>query len=87
MAKKKKKKKLCTLDKVLIFCACCLILFTIVQIVLFVATGQEMSTLIMAFFGAFGIETINCVMVYKDKQKRANTKELRASESEVDTYD
>lgn len=67
-----KKKKLGTLDRVLIFCAFCLLIFSIVMIVLFCIYQNIPDTLVVAFFGAFGIETINCVMVYKNKQNKAN---------------
>lgn len=72
----KKKEKLGTLDRVLIFCAICLIIFTAIMITLFCLYQSIPDTLVMAFFGAFGVETINCVAIHKCKQKKANTDEL-----------
>ena len=63
-------KKLNTIDKVLIFCTTLLLIFTITMIVIFCIYQTVPDTLIGAFFGAFGIETINTVMIYKDKKKR-----------------
>lgn len=65
-----KKPKLNTIDKVLIFCTVLLLIFTITMIVLFCIFQSVPDTLIGAFFGAFGIETINTVMIYKDKKRR-----------------
>ena len=66
------KKKLNTIDKVLIFCTTILLIFTIVMVVIFCIYQSVPDTLIGAFFGAFGIETINTVMIYKDKKRRNN---------------
>ena len=63
-------KKLNTIDKVLIFCTAVLLIFTIVMVVIFCIYQSVPDTLIGAFFGAFGIETINTVMIYKDKKRR-----------------
>ena len=71
-----KKKKLGTLDRVLIFCAICLLTFTVIMITLFCMYQTIPDTLVVAFFGAFGVETINCVMIHKNKQKKANNEEI-----------
>lgn len=63
-------KKLNTIDKVLIFCTTLLLIFTITMIVIFCIFQSVPDTLIGAFFGAFSVETINTVMLYKDKKKR-----------------
>lgn len=63
-------KKLNTIDKVLIFCTTILLIFTIVMVVIFCIYQSVPDTLIGAFFGAFSIETINTLMIYKDKNKR-----------------
>ena len=67
-----KKTKLNTIDKIPIFCAAILLIFTIVMVVIFCIYQSVPDTLIGAFFGAFSIETINTVMLYKQK-KRSNT--------------
>ena len=67
-------KKLNTIDKVLIFCTTILLIFTIVMVVIFCIYQSVPDTLIGAFFGAFSIETINTVMLYKQK-KRSNNNE------------
>lgn len=67
-----RKRKLNTIDKTLIFCGSLLIAFTICMIVIFCVYQTTPDSLICAFFGAFGVETVNCVMIYKTKRKRAN---------------
>jgi hypothetical protein len=66
------KKKLNTIDKILIFCTVLLLLFTITMIVIFCIYQSIPDTLVVAFFGSFSIETINTVMLYKDKKKRGS---------------
>ena len=65
-----KKTKLNTIDKILIFCTTLLLLFTITMIVIFCIYQSVPDTLIGAFFSAFGIETVNTVILYKEKNKR-----------------
>ena len=67
-----KKPKLNTIDKILIFCTVLLLIFTITMIIIFCIYQSVPDTLIGAFFGAFGIETINTVMIYKDKKRRSH---------------
>lgn len=69
-----KKPKLNTIDKILIFCTAVLLIFTIVMVVIFCIYQSVPDTLIGAFFGAFSIETVNTVMLYKQK-KRSNNNE------------
>ena len=69
------KKKLNTIDKVLIFCTALLLIFTIVMVVIFCIYQSVPDTLIGAFFSAFGIETINTVILYKEKNKRRRNDE------------
>lgn len=69
-------KKLNTIDKILIFCTALLLLFTITMIVIFCIYQSVPDTLITVFFGAFSIETINTLMIYKEKKRRSrNEKE------------
>lgn len=65
------KKKLNTIDKVLIFCTAVLLIFTIVMVVIFCIYQSIPDTLVGAVFSAFGIETVNTVILYKDKKRRA----------------
>lgn len=67
-------KKLNTIDKVLIFCTTLLLIFTIVMIVIFCIYQSVPDTLVVAFFGAFSVETINTVMLYKQKRRNNNGK-------------
>lgn len=73
---KKKRKPLNTIDKVLIFCTTVLLIFTVVMIVIFCIFQTVPDTLIGAFFAAFGVETVNTVMIYKDKKRRTNEREI-----------
>ena len=69
-------KKLNTIDKILIFCTVTLLIFTITMIVIFCIFQSVPDTLITVFFGAFSIETINTLMIYKEKKRRSrNEKE------------
>lgn len=73
---KKKRKPLNTIDKVLIFCTTVLLMFTVIMIVIFCIFQTVPDTLIGAFFAAFGVETVNTVMIYKDKKRRNNEREI-----------
>ena len=68
-------KKLNTIDKILIFCTALLLLFTITMIVIFCIYQSVPDTLITVFFGAFSIETINTLMIYKEKKRRSRNEE------------
>lgn len=70
-----KKKKLSTIDKILIFCAVLLILFTVTMVVLFALYQCVPDTLITCFFACFGIESINTVRIWKQKRKEVNNNE------------
>lgn len=76
MTANKRKKKPNTLDVVLIVCASMLVLFTISMIVLYCIFQSIPDTLVGCFFGAFGVETVNCVMVYKTKQKTGKSEAI-----------
>ena len=69
-----KKPKLNTIDKILIFCTAILLIFTIVMVVIFCIYQSVPDTLVVAFFGAFSIETVNTVMLYKQKRRNNNGK-------------
>lgn len=64
------KKKNSSLHKYVIFTLTALCIFTIAMIVVFVVTGgNEPSTLIACFFAAFGGELFSCAMIKKLKLK------------------
>ena len=67
----KKKKIDITTDIALVFSAIMLILFTVTMIVIFCIYQSVPDTLITVFFGAFSIETINTLMIYKEKKRRS----------------
>ena len=73
-------KKLNTIDKILIFCTALLLLFTITMIVIFCIYQSVPDTLITVFFGAFSIETINTLMIYKEKKRRSRNEKERMDE-------
>lgn len=64
-----KKPRLNTIDKILIFCTVLLLLFTVTMIVIFCIYQSAPDTLITVFFGAFSIETINTLIIYKTKRR------------------
>lgn len=66
-----RKKKLSTIDKILIFCAVLLILFTVTMIILFAFFQTVPDTLITCFFACFGVESINTVRIWKEKRKES----------------
>lgn len=66
--KKKKRKKISTLDRVLLFCAISLLVFTIVMIVLFCIFQSVPDTLIVSFFGVFTGEGCICWRIWAKKK-------------------
>lgn len=73
-----KKKKLSTIDRILLFSAILLIVFTIVMIILFALYQTEPTTLITCFFACFGIESINTVRIWKTKRKEGKNNDTNA---------
>ena len=64
----KKKKIDITTDVALVFSAIMLILFTITMIVIFCIYQTVPDSLIVAFFGAFGLEGGYCAFIHKVKK-------------------
>ena len=64
----KKKKIDITTDIALVFSAVMLILFTITMIVIFCLYQTVPDSLIVAFFGAFGLESGYCAFIHKTKK-------------------
>lgn len=64
-----------TTDKALIFSAIMLTLFTITMIVIFFLFQSVPDSLIVAFFGAFGLEGGYCAFIHKIK-KEHKSKEI-----------
>lgn len=63
-----------TTDKALIFSAIMLVLFTVVMIVIFFIFQTVPDSLIVAFFGAFGLEGGYCAFIHKLKKEEKNMK-------------
>lgn len=67
-----RRKKLSGIDKVLIFSVVMLIVFTIINIILFINFQAIPDSLVVAFFSAFSIETVNTVRIWKQKRNEGN---------------
>lgn len=66
---KKKHTKLNTLDKILLFCAISILMFTLIMIVLFIIFQSVPDTLIVSFFGVFTGEGCICWRIWAKKKK------------------
>lgn len=64
----KKKKKRSTLDRVLLFCAISILVFTIIMIILFCIYQSVPDTLIVSFFGVFTGEGCICWRIWAKKK-------------------
>ena len=62
-------KKLNTLDKILLFCAVSILVFTLVMIVIFCIFQSVPDTLIVSFFGVFTGEGCVCWRIWAKKKK------------------
>ena len=70
----RKKKKLSTLDKYVIFSLTCIIIFTIICLIYqFVVHEELSSTLIASFYSVFGGELLLLCMIKRLKLKRGET--------------
>lgn len=67
--RQRKKKKLKGLDKYVVFCFVCLIIYTISQTIVTIKTGAEAGTLTTCFFSVFGGEVLLCALIKKFKLK------------------
>lgn len=83
--KEKKKNPNRVTDIVMILSAILLIIFTIVVLVIFCITGQEPSTLVAAFFAAFGVEGGYCTFIWQRKRKERLDERRNISEGCDDT--
>lgn len=70
--RRKRKKKPNDIDKILLFCAISIILFTLTMIVLFCIYQSVPDTLITAFFGLFTAEGCICWRIWNKKQNCGN---------------
>ena len=68
MTKTKRRKKISTLDRVLLFCAISILVFTIIMIVLFCIFQSVPDTLIVSFFGVFTGEGCICWRIWAKKK-------------------
>ena len=78
-----KKKFDLTTDAALIFSAIMILVFTIVMVVIFFMNQSVPDSLIVAFFGCFGLEGGYCAFIHKIK-KDARNKINEVVESEDD---
>ena len=67
--RRKRKRRLKTLDKYVIFSITVLLLFTVAQMILTAYTQNEQSTLITCFFACFGGEVLACALIKTLKLK------------------
>lgn len=67
--RRQKKKKMKGLDKYVIFCFACLIIYTILQTAVTIKTGVESGTLTTCFFSVFGGEVLVCALIKRFKLK------------------
>ena len=65
----KPKKRLSTLDKILLFCGISVLVFTLIMIVIFCIYQSVPDTLIVSFFGVFTGEGVS-VGVFGQKRRR-----------------
>ena len=64
-----------TIDKALYFSAIMIILFTIVMIVMFWKFQAVPDSLIVAYYGCFGLEGGYCAFIHKLKKDKEGSKE------------
>lgn len=79
----KKRRKLPALDKYVIFSLSCIIVFTVIILIIFAATGNEPTALVTCFFAAFAGELLSLAMIKRLKLKRGKTDE----EQQIDNID
>ena len=65
----KPKKRLSTLDKILLFCGISVLVFTLIMIVIFCIYQSVPDTLIVSFFGVFTGEGCICWCIWAKKKK------------------
>ena len=65
----KPKKKLSTLDKILLFCVISVLVFTLIMIVIFCIYQSVPDTLIVSFLGVFTGEGCICWRIWAKKKK------------------
>lgn len=67
-----KLKRSSALDRYIIFCFAVMIIFTVAELVLASATGQNHDTLTTCLFGCFGGELVLCAVIKRFKLKRGD---------------
>lgn len=80
--KKENPKSNHTLDKYIIFCFICIIIYTIVHSIIFYQNGTEATVLSALFYGVFGGEVLLCALIKRLKLK--NEHELKKLGRNVD---
>lgn len=74
--KKRRKKKRSTIDKVLLFCAFSILIFTLIMIILFCIYQSVPDTLIVSFFGVFTGEGCICWRIWNKKKNILGNDEI-----------
>ena len=74
--KKQQQKNELTIDKALLFSAVMIILFTVIMVIAFWQFQSVPDSLVVAFFGAFGLEGGYCAFIHKLKKDRENKTEI-----------
>jgi len=74
-----------TTDKAIAFSAVALVIFTVVMIVIFCIFQTVPDTLIVSFFGAFGLEGGYCAFIHKVKKDAliAAAKRVKLSDADI----
>lgn len=85
--KRNKKRRMPALDKYVIFCFSCILIFTITQIIVFIFTGQEQTALITCFFAAFAGELLSLALIKRLKLKQEHeNKKTDAVDDNIDAF-
>ena len=82
---KGKRRKLPALDKYVIFSLSCIIVFTVIILIIFAATGNEPTALVTCFFAAFAGELLSLAMIKRLKLKSEKTDAERQNDN-IDSF-
>lgn len=73
--RRRRKKRMRTLDKYLVFCFASLLIYTVVSLVILAVNGTEAATLTTCFFATFGGEVFACALLKSLKIKHEKKEE------------
>ena len=83
----KRKKKLATLDKYIIFCFIVILIYTIVHITIFLLYQIEMTEIAALVYGAFAGEVLICALIKRLKLKNEHEHNMKTITEEVQEDD